>query len=69
MNVCIKTKSHSYTCWRRCRISRSCVSTLKADFNALQWIQLSLHHAEGLALLKKKKNESNNQVYKAPQLL
>lgn len=60
MNVCIKTMLHSYTCWRRCRISRSCVSTLKADLSALQWIQLSLHQAEGLALLKKKKK--NNPV-------
>lgn len=54
--VCIKTKLHSYTCWRRCKISRSCVSTLKADFSALQWIQLALHHAEGLALQKRKKS-------------
>lgn len=38
------------TCWRRRSISRSWVSTLKADFSALQWIQLSLHHAEGLSL-------------------
>lgn len=47
----VKTSSvNCCTCWRRRRISRSWLSTLKADFSALQWIQLSLHHAEGLSL-------------------
>lgn len=38
------------TCCSRMRISDSWVSTLKADLSALQWIQLSLHHTEGLSL-------------------
>ncbi|KAG9348509.1 hypothetical protein JZ751_002245 [Albula glossodonta] len=33
------------------RISRSCVSTLNADFIALQWIQWSLHHVDASCCL------------------
>lgn len=43
------------TCFRRWRISLSWVSTLKADFTARQWIQCSLHQADGLSLLEEPK--------------
>lgn len=54
LNAAIYKAKHScsYVCtfWSRRRISRSWVSTLKADFSALQWTQLSLHHTEGMLL-------------------
>lgn len=36
-----------FTCFSLVIISRSCLSTLKADFTALQWIQYFWHQAEG----------------------
>lgn len=40
-------KFYFFTCFSLVVISRSCLSTLKADFTALQWIQYSWHQAEG----------------------
>lgn len=40
-------KLYFFTCFSLVVISRSCLSTLKADFTALQWIQYFWHQAEG----------------------
>lgn len=40
-------KLYFFTCFSLVVISLSCLSTLKADFTALQWIQYFWHQAEG----------------------